>query len=372
MLCLVVGAGSIFVVAETDSSRLEQRRLRLEREIARLIEDRDQLVAREVGILGKLDRLAAEARLLDAQRERLRVLRDLAAEALTATREQVAAVRASLSTRRSRLAATARLLNRVGPSSRIRPVLAAADAEKLAGGLRLAHELTRREGIEVERIRSDLRKLEELQDVEESQEKALAERQEEIRASRMRLDRATAARRKLLSRIREQHSVRARALEELQRASDLIGEMITGQRAIGGLNLDIRHFRGLLSRPAGGRISQPFGDVRDSRFGTVLPHQGWDIDARFGAKVRSVFDGHVVWADWFRGYGLMVVVDHGGGVHSVYAHLSVITVSKGASVERDQAIGRVGDTGSLKGSYLYFEMRESGKAVDPASWLKPG
>ena len=116
-----------------------------------------------------------------------------------------------------------------------------------------------------------------------------------------------------------------------------------------------------------------FGDRREPQFGTVLPHRGWDIDAPHGAEVRAVFDGRVVWASWFRGYGLLVVIDHGDGVHSVYAHLSAIVVANGAEVSRGQVIGRVGDTGALGGPGLYLEIRRAGRAEDPANWIRrPG
>ena len=83
-----------------------------------------------------------------------------------------------------------------------------------------------------------------------------------------------------------------------------------------------------------------------------------------------MFDGKVVWAAWFRGYGLLVVIDHGHGVHSVYGHLSVITAANGADVVKGQSVGKVGDTGSFDGPSLYLEIRDGGKAEDPARWIK--
>ena len=68
---------------------------------------------------------------------------------------------------------------------------------------------------------------------------------------------------------------------------------------------------------------------------------------------------------------MTAIVDHGGGVASVYAHADVLVVAKGESVVRGQQLGKVGETGSLRGPYLYFEMRDGGKPVDPAGWLRP-
>jgi len=86
--------------------------------------------------------------------------------------------------------------------------------------------------------------------------------------------------------------------------------------------------------------------------------------------VRYALDGRVAYAAPLNGYGLTVVVDHGNGVVSIYAHAGVLLVSTGDAIVRGQELGRVGDSGSLRGAYLYFEMRETGKPVDPSTWLR--
>ena len=84
----------------------------------------------------------------------------------------------------------------------------------------------------------------------------------------------------------------------------------------------------------------------------------------------AVFDGTVVFSDWMRGYGLTAIVDHGDGVLTIYAHASVLLVQSGDRVVRGEVLGKVGDTGSLRGSFLYFEMRIDGKPTDPTPWLR--
>jgi septal ring factor EnvC (AmiA/AmiB activator) len=71
-----------------------------------------------------------------------------------------------------------------------------------------------------------------------------------------------------------------------------------------------------------------------------------------------------------RGYGLTAIVDHGGGLLSIYAHASVLLVESGESCSRGQVLGKIGDSGSLRGPYLYFELRVDGKPTDPAPWLR--
>ena len=122
--------------------------------------------------------------------------------------------------------------------------------------------------------------------------------------------------------------------------------------------------------PASGPVRVAFGQRIELAFGTVTSHNGWDIAADAGAPVQAVAAGQVVYAGWLRGYGQMVIIDHGGGYHSVAAHLASVDTQVGESVTPGVQIGTVGDTGSERGTVLYFEIRYQGKPVDPREWLR--
>jgi murein hydrolase activator len=121
--------------------------------------------------------------------------------------------------------------------------------------------------------------------------------------------------------------------------------------------------------PVNGPVLTRFGTQRHPQFGTAIFRRGIDIEARTGDEVRAVHDGQVVYADWYKGYGRLVIVDHGEGLYTLYGHLSQLEVSGGDRVARGKVIGLAGDTGSLKGSKLYFEVRRNGEAEDPLLWL---
>ena len=97
-------------------------------------------------------------------------------------------------------------------------------------------------------------------------------------------------------------------------------------------------------------------------------HNGIDISAPSGTAVRAAASGRVIAAGWMGGYGNLVVIDHGGGLSTAYAHLSSIWVG-GGSVSQGQTIGAVGCTGSCTGPHLHFEVRVNGSPVDPFSYL---
>jgi len=96
---------------------------------------------------------------------------------------------------------------------------------------------------------------------------------------------------------------------------------------------------------------------------------GVDVEAPAGAPVRAIAPGRVVHAGWFKGYGNLVIVDHGEGYHTLVAHLASMQTAMGEEVDAGTVLGTVGDSGSLKGPYLYFEIREKGRPVDPRPWL---
>ncbi|HEY6838197.1 MAG TPA: peptidoglycan DD-metalloendopeptidase family protein [Geobacteraceae bacterium] len=128
--------------------------------------------------------------------------------------------------------------------------------------------------------------------------------------------------------------------------------------------------RGRLALPARGEIVTRFGRHKHPEFNSFTVSNGIAIAASAGSDIRSVFDGQVIFADYFKGYGNMVIVDHGGGYFSLYAHAAKILKKVGASVHRNDVVASVGDVDSPRGAQLYFEIRYQGKPVDPAPWFR--
>ena len=121
------------------------------------------------------------------------------------------------------------------------------------------------------------------------------------------------------------------------------------------------------------RISSGFGVRGDPLDRTPRMHAGIDLPQHYGAPVASSAAGTVVSAGWARGYGNMVEVDHGEGVHTRYAHLSRVLVFTGQTIDGGQTVGLVGSTGRSTGNHLHFEVRQDGRATDPLSfsWDRP-
>ena len=128
--------------------------------------------------------------------------------------------------------------------------------------------------------------------------------------------------------------------------------------------------KGRLALPARGDLSGSFGRHKHPEFNSYTVSNGISIAAATGTDIRAIYDGQVIFAGYFKGYGNMVIVDHGGGYFSLYAHADRIMKKVGAAVARNEVVASVGDSDSTRGSMLYFEIRYQGKPVDPAAWVR--
>jgi len=128
--------------------------------------------------------------------------------------------------------------------------------------------------------------------------------------------------------------------------------------------------KGRMSLPVRGEILESFGKHKHPEFNSYTFSKGLSISANAGTDIKVVYEGTVIFADYFKGFGNMVIVDHGGGYFSLYAHAARISKKVGAEVARHETIAIVGDVDSTKGSILYFEIRHQGKPVDPTDWVR--
>jgi septal ring factor EnvC (AmiA/AmiB activator) len=184
----------------------------------------------------------------------------------------------------------------------------------------------------------------------------------------------------LLTSLRQEKDSRLKALREMAAAAQRLQKMLDeiARRAIvrprelpapssTGRGLD--SLLGQLDWPVKGPVSAPFGKFKHPEFAAEMVRKGIDIDAPLGDGVRAVEKGRVVFADRFTGYGRMVIVDHGERYYTVYGHLSEIIRKNGEELSRGDILGRVGDSDSLSGAKLYFELRKDGRSIDPLPWL---
>ena len=144
---------------------------------------------------------------------------------------------------------------------------------------------------------------------------------------------------------------------------DLIRQKIAAARGVAGRGT------GQMIFPTGGRITSRFGTRTHPVLGYRRFHAGIDFGASSGTPVNAADSGRVIFSGWYGGYGNAVIIDHGGGITTLYGHNSRLLVSEGQTVQQGQAIAAVGSTGLSTGPHLHFEVRRNGNPVDPLGFL---
>jgi septal ring factor EnvC (AmiA/AmiB activator) len=355
--------------SKEESARLQSIRQEIEALRARLLRGESEAGT----LLETLDDLDLKMALL--RRESTLIEADIAATRRAAERARVQAESA-----RGRVAAAERDLRRylvelykTGPARDLRLAFASSSPAHLATAARAAEILTREEGRRVGTLRTERERLDaaavELEGTRARQEALAADlqhRQSDLRATR-------SSQNALLDNIKAQQARGEEALMALVQAErdlqSLLGTLGSSQ---GGrvASYGLPRLRGLLNWPARGPVAIPFGNVRHPRFGTQVPHPGIDIACDPGETVRALFDGRVVFSSWFKGYGQMIVIDHGDEYLSIYGQLGERLVEAGQEVRRDEPIARSGDQGTFGITGLYLEVRHAGQAEDPLLWLR--
>lgn len=340
---------------------------------------------RERSILGEIERIdrAIQAKNADLAREQQR-LRDAEA-ALARTEKEAAAVGGDLTVIRRRFRDRLRALYKMGRSGYAIGILSSGsmtDAVKRLKYLEIVAEQDRRV---MRDYREALTSLSQRQAEIGERKSELARRRKDTRARQNELTRQRRKKSNLLSSVRREKKLSRQVLEELEESSRDLWALIkkeeearrrakraAAQRRGAPAAAVPSLGRGRLPWPANGKVITHFGRQRHPKFGTVIYSSGIEIAVREGVPVKAVGTGSVAFADWYKGYGRLLILDHGKGLYSLYGFLSRLDVRKGETVATGQVIGLSGDTGSLRGAKLYFEIRRRGRAEDPLAWLAPG
>jgi murein hydrolase activator len=185
---------------------------------------------------------------------------------------------------------------------------------------------------------------------------------------------------KLLAHVRKEKSVQLAAVESLKQAARDLDEKIK-KLGVGSTSAAAQEYtaaepfqayKGLLKMPVKGKIVSLFGKFKNTRYQVLNFRSGIEIQTERGEPIAAVYAGKILYADWFKGYGNMIIIDHGENYYTVYAHIEEAFKSTGDTVETGEVIATVGDSGSISGPKLYFEVRHHGKPLDPMQWLETG
>jgi len=184
----------------------------------------------------------------------------------------------------------------------------------------------------------------------------------------------------ILKKIRNQKALTLAAIKSLKRSAEALNTTFSdfkkenpGKQPYADSSPHaFTDLKGLLIMPVNGKIVELFGPYTNTEFNLVNFRSGINIRAERGEPILAVYKGRTLYASWFKGYGNMIIIDHGDHYYTLYAHAEELFKKKGDPVEAGEVIATVGDTGSMAKPGLHFEVRYHGKPIDPSPWINKG
>lgn len=289
------------------------------------------------------------------------------------TESQIAAIAPRIAREKDFLRKRLAALYRLGGLSYVRMLLSIDDRRDPVQAMSMLSFLVSRDARAVTRFQSEREQL-------RARTNELADRERKVAAARSIVEQrqrsvaaARADKERTLLSLRNQGNASEQKLAELEEKAKRLEhllDVLSRQNGAAAAATDIRSVQGALAWPVQGKIIEHFGKQRNAKFSTVTFSNGLKIAAAPGAEVRSVFAGTVLFSQWFKGYGNLVILDHGNRVFSLYGNLKSPAVAVGDRINAGQALAGVGESEDAHSGYLYFEIRQDNKPEDPQKWLR--
>ncbi|MEW6363709.1 MAG: peptidoglycan DD-metalloendopeptidase family protein [Acidobacteriota bacterium] len=368
LVVLSIVLSSVATRAGEDSDR--QRRLEeIQGQINGVRDAVDKQASKERSELAQLEQIERIERLLA---EQLKVLDEAVDEQQLRVEDaerRLAVLRVDFDAKKAALKERLVVLYKMGEMSYARLLLAVEEADDLAYAYAYLSKMIDGDRQKVEAYR---KAAEDLQVERTGYEKKAAELAELRRINTLKRSELQSERQK---RQRAIEQIRGEKVRYLQTLAELEAAAVQLRKMLNEMppsmeSLSLAKYKGSIRWPHRGKVTLTFGLHKHPQFHTITIQNGIDIDATFGDEVVAVHGGRVVFCDWFRGYGNIVIIEHGDKFFTLYAHLSRFATALGDLVVPGQVIGYAGDTGSIKGAYLYFELRHGEKPLNPLDWLE--
>jgi len=229
-------------------------------------------------------------------------------------------------------------------------------------------------------IRQQMKKIENNKMNLENREEILSLLKKEVEKEKENIEFSIKAKKSIINKLDSQKEAYLKSLKELEQSSQEIENIIeriykqqeedskkASQKEVPTITLKPK--KGILALPLQGKLISEYGRQKNTDFNTYTFNSGIDISAPLGEVVRAAGSGDVIYTGSIKGYGQIIIIDHGGRVTTLYAHLSKILIDIGDKVKKGQTIGQVGDSGGVSSTRLHFEVRAEGKPTDPMNWL---
>ncbi|MFZ6016010.1 MAG: murein hydrolase activator EnvC family protein [Nitrospirota bacterium] len=327
---------------------------------------------REHSILGDLEKTNKQLGLVEAELRKYRKnLRDTESE-ISKVEAEISLNRSNLERQREWIKRKLRAMYKYGYHSDIvMLLLSAEDISQLVRRWRYLQDITVYEHRVLNNYKDTLKSLDEKEKKLITLRVVLKKNGEKVKAKETDLASKKKDKEILLASVRKEKSSYEKMVKELKEASKRLLEIIRESEKTDTYSArGFSKLKGSLPWPVDGKVAIPYGSHRHPQFNTPVFRNGIHIQASADSPAKAVHSGKVVFAEWFKGYGQLLIINHGDGYHTLYGNLSEIFSKVGDIIKKYQIIGQVGNSGILNAPGLYFELRYKGKPLDPLQWLK--
>lgn len=376
--------------AESASGELEKKISREEKNMERLQQQVEihkkavmEMKEKEEGVLEQLSVYDQKRKLAQQKIRLLELKQEKAQETIKDLQEQIQVSTGELASMRAMLRERIVSIYKYGGTAELNLLVFAPSAHETLTTSFLLKKIARQDQEMIEEMEKKKLLLENSCLEMEEQNRLLEEQEDELLQQKDLYQDETKKRSLLLSQLRKKKEMHLQAAKELERSQKEIQSKISfllnkkkqmeeeRKASSTASRPSVDYFKpgSKLAWPVRGRVTSRFGTRVHPVFKTKIMHTGIDIDAKRGDPVKAAESGEVLYAGWLRGYGQIIILDHGAQLTTVYAHLDASLVDEGEKVKNGQVIGKVGSTGVATGAHLHFEVRVDGEARDPMKYL---
>ncbi|MFQ5672759.1 MAG: murein hydrolase activator EnvC family protein [Nitrospinales bacterium] len=358
----------ITILLEDEKRELQRLKERIEKQNRRI----SSAGKREVSLLRTLNRMETQVKLKERELEIYKWNIEINKRKVIKLTRNITKAQNSLSRQKSVLAKWLRIIYKDGGLYPVKVLFSADSVTDMVRRMKYMEVVTeydtalfRQYADKLENLNKEKETLLDVRSELLRLQKDAAKKKSEIKPRRL-------AKIKFLRRLKKDKVLFVKAQKEYTQRSSALKDLILRleKKRKHGENLNFADHKGRLDLPVDGKILNRFGRKKDKQYDVYIVHNGINIRTNKGTPVRVVYSGKVLYIGSLAGYGNLVIIGHGENYHSVYGHMGRIFTKVGKNVRRGQILGKSGDSGSIIGAALYFELRHNGKAIDPATWFR--